>query len=191
MPARKTGSEPFCTNGGPLPQTVCDFWRWAFSDLTGNALRGLVAEYLVAVAVGADAGVRVEWEAFDVRAPSGARIEVKASGYVQSWNQTKPSDIRFDIAPKKPLEEATNSYPAVADPRRHADIYVFALHRHQDKATADPLNVEQWEFYVLSTRALDAHCPTQRSLGLTTLQRLGAVSVPYAQLAKAIELAAS
>jgi hypothetical protein len=59
--------------------TVVDFWQFALSDLRMNNTRGYLAEFLVAKAVGATAG-RVEWDAFDVLAPSGARIEVKATG---------------------------------------------------------------------------------------------------------------
>ena len=42
-----TGDEQF--TGSAL--TVADFWRWAFSDLRTNIVRGVLAEYLVASAV--------------------------------------------------------------------------------------------------------------------------------------------
>ena len=35
-----------------LDATVADFWRWAFSDLRDNTTRGILAEFLVAKAVG-------------------------------------------------------------------------------------------------------------------------------------------
>jgi len=46
--------------------------------------------------------------ACDVTAPSGLRIEVKTSAYVQSWKQSKLSAISFDIAPKRGWDAATN-----------------------------------------------------------------------------------
>jgi hypothetical protein len=30
--------------------------------------------------------------------------------------------------------------------KRHADVYVFALLAHTDKATVDPLSLDQWRF---------------------------------------------
>ena len=38
--------------------TVLSFRQWAASDLTGNLLRGVLAEYLVAQAINAPAAVR-------------------------------------------------------------------------------------------------------------------------------------
>jgi len=35
-----------------LDATAVDFWRWAFSDLRDNIVRGVLAEFLVAAAVG-------------------------------------------------------------------------------------------------------------------------------------------
>lgn len=47
-------------------------------------MRGLLAEYLVAVALGVEAKPRVEWDHTDVKW-EGNKIEVKATGMVQTW----------------------------------------------------------------------------------------------------------
>ena len=39
-------------------RNMTDYWVWAFSDLVGNIERGNFAEYIVAMAVGAEAPVR-------------------------------------------------------------------------------------------------------------------------------------
>ena len=39
--------------------------------------------------------------------------------------------------------------------RRQAEVYVFALLAHQHGATLDPLDVAQWEFFVVPTVTLD------------------------------------
>ena len=62
-----------------MDATVQDFWRFAMSDLRMNNTRGYLAEFLVARAVGA-IGQRVEWDAYDVLAPFGARIEGQIVG---------------------------------------------------------------------------------------------------------------
>ncbi len=45
---RLTGGETF--SGSTL--TVLDFWQWGFSDLRTNIVRGVLAEFFVASAVG-------------------------------------------------------------------------------------------------------------------------------------------
>ncbi len=41
----KTGKEPFIFNGDNLPINVLSFWQWSTSELLGNALRGVLAEF--------------------------------------------------------------------------------------------------------------------------------------------------
>lgn len=67
--------------------TVLDFWRWAFSDLRDNTQRGVLAEFFVALALGRTQTRRRAWDNYDVTTHSGLRVEVKASGYLQSWAQ--------------------------------------------------------------------------------------------------------
>lgn len=50
--SRKTGKESFHENGSPLGNSLLSFWQWSASDLIGNAMRGILAEYIVATAVG-------------------------------------------------------------------------------------------------------------------------------------------
>lgn len=85
-----TGDEPF--NG--LSSTVNDFWSYAVRDLRSNTVRGVLAEWLVAKAVGATE-LLPEWHEFDVRTPAGTRIEVKSSAYLQAWPQRRLSAIKF------------------------------------------------------------------------------------------------
>src|SRR5689334_3204264 len=138
---RKTGDEPFHLNGTPMDSLLVDFWRWSMSDLVSNTARGVLAEYIVAQALGLTNRLRVEWDAYDLRTPSGTLIEVKAAAYLQSWYHKKLSTISFSIRPARSWDASTNVFDP--DPRRHADIYVFCLLKHQDKATVDPLNLAQ------------------------------------------------
>ncbi|HSS10944.1 MAG TPA: hypothetical protein VLL25_13730, partial [Acidimicrobiales bacterium] len=65
-----------------LDATVADFWRWAFSDLRDNTTRGILAEFLVAKAVGDEREVRIGWDNFDAQAQDGIAIEVKCSAFL-------------------------------------------------------------------------------------------------------------
>jgi len=62
----KSGAEPFHCDGQALPQTWLNFWQWSSSDLVNNAFRGVLAEYLVATAIGCDQIPRREWDAYDL-----------------------------------------------------------------------------------------------------------------------------
>ncbi len=137
---RKSGAEPLHANGILLGVSLQEFWQWSGSDLISNSQRGILAEFLVAHALGVATGVRTEWDAYDVKTDSGIKIEVKASGFVQTWAQEKLSSVGFDIAPKLGWDASTNT--SATEPGRPADIYVFAVHSHIDEASIDPLNVK-------------------------------------------------
>ena len=175
-----TGAETF----RGLDATVQDFWAFAMSDLRVNNVRGYLAEFLVARAVGAQTN-RVEWDAYDVLTPSGVRVEVKSAGYLQAWPQRRPSRISFSgLTARTSTEDGT----AYADARTHnADVYVFAVQTATSHDNYNPLDVNQWDFYVLPRQALEQI--GFRTVGLTTLRRLAGAAVPYAGLAEAIALA--
>jgi hypothetical protein len=180
----RTGDEPFHAGGRPAGFDVASFWRWSASDLVGNAMRGILAEYLVAHAIDARSPVRTEWDACDLRTSTGVLVEVKSAAYLQSWAQRKPSAVSFDIAPKRAWDAVSNT--SIPTPCRSADVYVFALLAHGDKATLDPLDLAQWHFYVVARRLLDHRLGAQRRIGLSTLARLAPSPVTFDELAAAV-----
>lgn len=167
--------------------TLLEYWQWSSSDLLSNALRGKLAEFLVAKAIGAADGIRTEWDAVDVFSPSGIRIEVKCSAYIQSWTQHRPSTISFDIAPRRAWDAKANT--TSPDAIRSADVYVFALLNEQDETKVDPLDLSQWEVYVISTERLAATVGNQKTIGLKPLQRLNPQVTDYHGLNEAIHSA--
>lgn len=182
---RKRGDEPLHNAGTPLGPTLLHFWQWMASDLANNAMRGTLAEFLVATALGAANGTRVEWDAYDIRTPSGLKVEVKSAAYLQSWAQSRPSTISFAIPPTFGWDAEANTVSA--ERRRQADLYVFALLAHREKATLDPLDVSQWRFFVLPTAVLDARFPTQKTITLSTLLYAGATEVRFDTLRDTVE----
>lgn len=82
------------------PFSVLEFWSWALSDLQDNANRGVLAEFIVAKAIGAEIAVRGSWDDFDLVAPGGVSFKVKASAFLQTWNQcpkTPPSFANLKV----------------------------------------------------------------------------------------------
>lgn len=181
---RKTGEEEFKENGVAIAKLL-GYWQWSASDLLGNTERGRIAEYIVATAVGADGGVRSGWEPYDVATLSGTRVEVKASAYVQTWGQKTLSKIIFSIRPTRAWDPEQNVF--APESRRQAHVYVFALLTERDKEIANPLYLEQWEFYVLRAQTLDERAPLQKTISLSSLLKLGALKVSYRELREAIE----
>lgn len=182
---RKTGYESFHLNRQTLNFTLLEFWQWSSSDLVSNALRGVLAEYIVGKALGNLGDVRKEWDAYDLQTVAGIKVEVKSAAYVQSWPQTRPSTISFNIAPTLGWNAETNEYGL--ENKRQAEVYVFALLSYPDKTTIDPLNVDQWEFYVLPTAILNHEVPTQKSISLNRLQQLAGPAVQYSDLRAMID----
>jgi hypothetical protein len=181
---------PALTGGEPLADaTVLDFWRWALGDLRMNNARGYLAEYLVARALDDPRPVRVEWGSYDVRAADGTRVEVKSTGYLQSWGQRRLSTPTWtfrSVRADKVWSDRRGEYERV-DPADRVHVWVFALHTATDHVRYDPLDVDQWEFRVVPHRRLLA--TQQVSGGLALFGRLGVRPVPYAELRRAVQAA--
>ena len=72
--------------------------------------------------------------------------------------------------------------------KRQADVYVFALLFHKDKETVNPLDISQWEFFVLPTKVLDQRERSQYSITLPSLKKL-TNSVSYFELGESVDKA--
>jgi hypothetical protein len=167
-----------------LDATVVDFWRWAFSDLRDNTVRGVLAEFLVATALGRTAVRRKGWDNYDVLSGSGVRVEVKASGYLQSWARAKHSRLDFGRVAARSWDENTNELSA--KPEVRADVFVFAVQTCRDPAEYNALDISQWEFYVVPAEHVRA-CG-YKSVTISWVRRC-AEPVDFARLADAIEAA--
>jgi hypothetical protein len=153
----------------------------AFGDpLISNIYRGLVVEIIVGAALGSEWRLcSGDWRGWDFEHSSGCRLEVKQSAARQTWtgsrNVTKPI---FDIRTRTGYFEGADW---IADPRRFADIYVFAHHPVMDES-ADHRDVRQWRFHVVTANRL----PIGKTIGLTKIAALSA-GVPWIGLESAVE----
>ncbi|MBE6106020.1 hypothetical protein [Anaerovibrio lipolyticus] len=183
---RKTGQECICDGHGVKISTVQEYWQWAYSSLLSNTERGNFAEYLVAVALGVADKTRISWDKYDLISPGGVTVEVKASGYLQTWGQDKLTMPEFSIKPTKAWDYKTNQYDDIS--KRQAEVYVFCVHNYKCKDDGlNPLDLGQWEFYVLSTKILDENVPSQKRISLEKVKALGAVSTRFNELKDVIE----
>jgi hypothetical protein len=154
--------------------SITDFWQWALSDLIENRNRGILAEFLVMKALGINQNTRLEWDAYDLITANGVKIEIKSAAYFQSWEQKNKSDIVFNIAP-------TNHNTPQA--KRLADIYIFCLlNIEDDSQSINPMQLEQWTFYIVKTDELNQRLKNQKTLRLKTLATLYHIECDYAHL---------
>lgn len=155
------------------------------SDLRTNNVRGYLAEFLVARAVGSTSP-RVEWAPWDVTAPDGTRIEVKSSGFLQSWAQKRLSTPRFQVSAAYGWDAGTGAWSE--EQGFNADAYVFCLHTAKTHDEYDPLALSQWQFYVAARQSIEDLAGA--ALGLPRLARVAGDPVLYAGLRDAIAVAA-
>ena len=189
---RKCGDEKLKSGAQDIGCSLLDFWKWSASDLVSNATRGRLAEFIVAKAldIPIHTTVRDEWAAYDLAGPGGVKVEVKSAAYLQSWHQNRPSPIQFAVPKARAWDPDTNVLSA--EPKRQAEVYVFAvLKEREDKDKLDPLDVDQWEFYVIPTATLNARTRNQYSITLKTLCELTGGPVDYRHLAGRVANSAS
>lgn len=133
--------------------TVHDFWKWAFSFVNENTLRGILAQYLVAWAIGDDRDFYDPWRSYDLTAPTGKRIEIKTTAKAQVWEHGEENrKPKFEVTEKayytheKGLDYSNIDF--------HADIYVLCHYKYEDSNTMDATNLSHWEFWVLTKEQL-------------------------------------
>ncbi len=181
----KTGNEPLHFSGKATEKTIGRFWAWSSSDLLSNTLRGGFGEFVVASALEIDLQqTRTDWLAYDLQY-GVHRIEVKSAAYLQAWENKAPSKISFGIGPSREWSAETNLFADEA--KRHADVYVFCLLNCLDRTKVDPLDMNQWEFYVLHTNVLNERCPNQKTISLSSLKKLAPIETNYDVLKKTVD----
>lgn len=183
--SKKNGNELFKSKDGNLAFDLLSFWQWSNSDLVGNTLRGVLAEYIVSTDIECPYEIREEWDPYDLESKDGIKVEVKSGSYLQSWKQENFSTIQFDIKPTKAWDSSTGK--SSEETKRQADVYVFCVLNHKDKSTVDPLNMQQWQFYVVSTKTINKVCQMQGKITLSSLlKKLNPRKCIYGEIHQAI-----
>jgi hypothetical protein len=87
-------------------------------------------------------------------------------------------------------QNAMRHVPSPPDRRRqkrNSDIYIFCILDHKDKQTVDPLNLDQWKFYLLETSKLDEKLKNQKTLTLSGLLKLNPLACTFLEIKAAVE----
>ena len=116
----------------------------------------------------------------------GKRIEVKASSYYHAFKEylnTPISPIRvFGI---------TKAYSKYKDKNssfeRQNDIYVFCLNTGETAEESNPLNLKNWEFYIVPTSFINEACGDAKTISIQRIKKLGIVPVDYFAIQSVID----
>ncbi len=103
------------------------------------------------------------------------------NGTIMIWNQNNYSKISFGIAPTYSSDDDDEEV------MRRSDFYIFCLLKEKDQAKINPMNLNQWIFYVLETNVLDREIPTQKTITLNALIDLNPIICNYSELKQAID----
>lgn len=178
------GNEKFELNNSKMDFDITDFWRFQYSNI--YSLHGEIAEFLVARALGIyEAHNSAYWTLWDITYRN-VRIEVKATAYYHLWNDTKISKQRtFSIA------KANGSYDSdVAGNKdfcRQNDIYVFCLVNGETKETSNPLNLDNWDFYVVPTSFINKNCGDNKTISLGRIKTFGFSKIKFNEIKSEID----
>jgi len=189
IPVNKLAGSELFKNIGDKKFSVLEFWRYGFSNLNSNVLRGALAEFIIENALRSNEqiDVRNPWGDSDVVAPNGKNIEVKCCSYIQDWDQDDYSKIIWSGLKAKSLywSSAVSEFPR-KEADYKSDIYILALFKHQEHATLDILNMDQWCFFVLSKEKIKEVTKNGNSISLIKLEKFGIESVSFNELSQAI-----
>ena len=146
---------------------IFDFWRYMYSNIYENT--GDIAEFLVAMALGkTESFKKYGWTQYDLDY-EGLRIEVKATQYYQPWRaDNNVSDIRRFGIGKALTEEGNRKSPKA----RNNDIYVFALNEGRIKDNANPLDLNNWKFWVIPTKIFNASYDNRSTITLDNIKAI-------------------
>lgn len=189
IPVEKlNGNEEF-KNIGNKKFSVLDFWRYGFSNLNSNVLRGALAEFIIENALrnNDQLDVRNPWGDFDVLSSSNKKIEVKCSSYIQDWDQNDFSRIIWTGLKAKNIywSDAVSKFPKDSKEYK-SDIYILSLLKHKDHNTLDILDMKQWCFWVLTKDKIKEITKDGNSVSIIKLKKFNLESINFSEIQKAV-----
>lgn len=186
-----TENTPFVNGGESLGMTMLDFWKYQYSNIFD--LQDSIAEFIVGKALGIDEPMnRDGWTLWDIEykyknIERPIRIEIKETGYYHSW-QNKIVNGRISNRRTFGIHRAYTKYKDSSTKlERQNDIYIFCLNIGINEEDSNPLEMTNWEFYVIPTSVINYNCtPTQKSISLGKVMKL-APPTRYEELKNVID----
>lgn len=166
-----TGEEKFYLDDKETKLSLKDFWQYQYHNIYN--LQQYIAEYIVGKALGLERAQNTEyWTLYDILYRN-TRIEIKETSYYHPWNEGKKVSHQrmFSIA------KANSSYEDedVAHNRfeRQNDIYVFCVLNGETREESYPLELNNWEFYIVPTTFINENCGDNKKISLGRIRKFG------------------
>ena len=176
-------NKKFIYNNKELDFSVLDFWEYKYSSIYN--LQEVIAEFLIEKALKIEKSYNVDyWTLFDILYRN-KRIEIKQTAYYHPWNDnSKISHVRtFDIRKTNSnYEDNTNENKF----ERQNDIYIFCVNIGMDKESAYPLNINNWDFYIVLTKTINEICKDNKTISLNRVKKI-ANKVDYGNIKQYID----
>ena len=172
----------FISSGSAVGFGAVDFWEWHCENCLDGSIRGSLAEFLIAKALGLEQ-TRNSWAAYDIDY-HGYHIEVKSTSLFTSKHRKSVRDyvgnqrLVFSIEPK----HVHISGSEWTSRKRNCDLYIFCLLSSPDAALLDA-----WTFYVVPTSFLDEHFPDNKTISISSLEKAGFEACPYSALLSRVD----
>ena len=174
------GSEKFEFNGEALDYDLLDFWRFHFSNIYD--IQGRIAEFIVAKALGIKKAQNDQyWTLWDITYDV-LKIEVKETSYYHSFNKDDKISQHRSFGITKANGEYDLQVSGNSEYRRQNDVYVFCLNTGYTKEESYPLNLNNWEFYIVPTSVIDENCGDNKTISLNRIKKLGYNAVTYDEI---------
>jgi hypothetical protein len=163
-------------------RTILNFWRWGYSDLLQNIYRGILAEFLISWALDLDTKPQNPWNPYDLKTKEGNRIEIKSTGYLQAWDYGTKQKPKFIIRERQRWTDKGLETKA----EYNADIYILAYHKETNRKTIDPMDLDQWEFWVFSKQQIVSLLRNRKSISVSQLKKEDFLPIKFEEIKKQV-----
>lgn len=176
-------NEKFTFNNKELDFEMIDLWRAKYSNIYN--MQETIAEFIVERALGVEKSFNTDyWTLYDIPYRN-KRIEIKETSYYHPWNEGgKVSQQRtFGIT------KANSNYENADEENKYErqnDIYVFCLNTGETRESSNPINLNNWEFYIVPTSIINEECGNNKSISLNRVKSF-ATAVTYDKIKESID----
>lgn len=177
------GNEKFLFEDKELDFGILDFWKYKYSNIWN--MQEYIAEFLIEKALGLEKSQNTDsWTLYDIDYRS-KRIEIKETSYYHPWNENGNISNQRVFG----ITMANSSYEKPSQENkfeRQNDIYVFCLNIGKTREEANPMNITNWEFYIVPTKTINALCGKNKTISLGKVKSI-AKQVDYFEIKNYID----
>ncbi len=179
------GIEKFKFNDKELEFGMLEYWQFHYSNIYN--LHDTIAEFIVAQALEINKAQNDQyWTLWDI-SYRGKRIEVKETSYYHSFNANGSISKQRIFGIRKTNGSYDFEKAGTSDFCRQNDVYVFCLNTGYDEESSYPLNLNNWEFYIVPTAFINENCGDNKTVSLGRIKSFGFLPLCYNQIKSHID----